>query len=221
MMKVELVPIGTLDRRNRKERLLDDLLHRAIYKKEIGNALGAFVNQILDAYLAVVRHRNGYHRRWDRLGSLHCEFAALARLKKNKQLEPLEELANHALRCAESADLTGTIDALHRQIAELTRLINDEQSKIAKSERNDPLRARITQVAKKIRKFHGRKCTFEELRSGLQNMEGDGVVERVLPDSIISRNPAYPRRPAKTTANGTIRNILTKANQKALRESRI
>ena len=103
----------------------------------------------------------------------------------------------------------------------MKRLINEEQSKIAKTERKDPFRALIVQVAKKIRKFHDHKCTFEELRSELQRMEGGGVIERVQLDGVLSINPAYPRRPAKTTANGTIRNILTKANAKALRDSRI
>lgn len=220
MMDVELVPIGTLDRRNHKERLLDDLLRRVTDKKQLGDASDALTDRILEAYLAVVRRRNRYHRRWDRLGSLYCEFAAIARLRKSNQLEQVEELVNDALRCAESGDLTGVIDALHRHSIALKRLINEEQSKIAKTERKDPFPALIVQVAKKIRKFHARKCTFEELRSELQKMEGDGVVERVLSDGVLSINPAYPRRPAKTTANGTIRNILTKANAKALRDSR-
>lgn len=220
MMDVELVLIGTLDRRNRKERLLDDLLQRVIYKKEHGDASGAFTDHLLETYLAVVRRRNGYHRGWDRLGSLYCEFAAIARLKNSKQLEPVEELAKHAIRLAESGDSKGASDALRRHTIELQRLINEEQSRIAKTERKDPFRDRIFQVAKKTRKFHGRKCTFNELRSELQEMEGDGVVERVLSDGVLSRNPAHPRRAAKPTTNGTIRNILTKANEKALEDSR-
>ena len=52
MMDVELTPIGTLDRRNRKERLLDDLLQRAIYKKELGDASDAFTEHILEVNLA-------------------------------------------------------------------------------------------------------------------------------------------------------------------------
>jgi hypothetical protein len=220
MTDIELVPIGTLDRSNRKERLLDDLLQRVTYKNQLGDSSDTFADHILDAYLAVVRRRNRYHRKWDRLGSLYCDFAAITRLRNSNQLEHVEELANHALRCAESGDLKGAIDALKRHIPELKRLIHEEQSKIAKTERNDPLRTRIFQLAKKIRKFHGRKCTFEELRSELQEMAGDDVVERVLSDGVLSRNPANPRRPTKTTMNGTIRNILTKANNKALSDSR-
>ena len=48
MMDMELVPIGTLDRRNRKERLLDDLLQRVIYDKELGDASDAFTDRILE-----------------------------------------------------------------------------------------------------------------------------------------------------------------------------
>lgn len=216
MMDVELVPIGTLDRHNGIERNLDNLVQRAIYKRGIVDASAATFDQILDAYLAVVRRRNKCHRGWDRLSALQCEFAAITRLEKRKLLDPIEELAEQALHCAEAGNIDGVINALRRRLVEKQRLINEEQTRIARTLRNDPLRNCIYQVAKKIRKLHDHKCTFEELRSELQRMEGDGVIERVLTDSIMSRNPAYPRRPAKTTANGTIRNILTKANEKAL-----
>lgn len=117
MNEIELVLVGSLDRRNRTERTLDDLLYRLI-NKESFNDSEPITSVLIDAYLAVVRRINKYHRGWDKLGSMRCEFAALTRLTKKNQLNDCEELVNQDLVCARNNDIPGVLDALNsrRQI---------------------------------------------------------------------------------------------------------
>ena len=215
MNEIEFVPVGSLDRRNRTERTLDDLLYRLINKEKF-NDVKPITAVLIDAYLAVVRRRNKCHRGWDKLGSMRCEFAALTRLKKKDQLTECEELVNQAILCAENEDYKGVIDALdlHRKVWK--NKINEEQTKIAETKRHGPLKMRIHEIAKSHFKRYSNKCTFEDLMSALQSMEGDGVIVKVHPTAVVSSDPNHPRKPNKTTSAGTVRNILTNANKKAL-----
>ena len=80
---------------------------------------------------------------------------------------------------------------------------------------------RVHEIAKNHFKRYSKKCTFEDLTSALQSMEGDGVIVKVHPSSVVSSDPDRPRKPNKTTSTGTLRNILTKANKKVLENNRV
>jgi hypothetical protein len=220
MNEIELVLVGSLDRRNRTERTLDGLLYRLI-NKESFNDSEPITPVLIDAYLAVVRSRNKCHRGWDKLGSMRCEFAALTRLTKKNQLTECEELVNQAMLCAENKDYKGVVEALNLRRQLLQTKINEEQTRIAETKRNGLLKMRIHEIARNHFKRYSKKCTFEDLTSALQSMEGDGVIVKVDPNSVVSSDPDHPRKPNKTTSTGTLRNILTQANKKALENSRI
>lgn len=215
MNEIELVLVGSLDRGNRTERTLDDLLYRLINKENFNDSEPK-TSVLIDAYLAVVRRRNKCHRGWDKLRSMQCEFAALTRLTKKNQLTECEELVNQAMLCAENKDHRGVIDALTLRRQMLQNKINEEQVRIAETERHEPLKMRIYEIAKNHFKRYAEKCTFYDLISALESMEGDSVIVKVNQSSVDSRDPNHPRKPNKTTSKGTIRNILTKANKKTL-----
>ena len=97
-----VVEIEKLDRRNRSERLLDDLLNLRQKSSNADKSPLDLTREIIGLYLQVVRRRNNLRRNWHPQQSMHCNMVVLDRLGKkdirSRIIKKLDEAIANAHR---------------------------------------------------------------------------------------------------------------------------
>jgi hypothetical protein len=171
MMNVELVPIGTLDRRSTTERRLDNLLKR--YSKprlEPADAVAA-TTELLEAYVAVVRRRSKIPRHVNRAQVIEAALNHLAYITKNVREDIdrriVEARAFIAKNDREKADQI--LETLQKQMPELA---SRNQREISTSKRAPTL---MNQIVGGLHKKNS-KITSTEVKTALRDMVGQGIV---------------------------------------------
>jgi hypothetical protein len=171
MMDVELVPIGTLDRRSTTERRLDNLLKR--YSKprlEPADAVAA-TTELLEAYVAVVRRRSKIPRHVNRAQVIEAALNHLAYITKNVREDIdrriVEARTFIAKNDREKADQI--LETLQKQMPELA---SRNQKEISTSKRAPTL---MNQIVGDLHKKDS-KITSTEVKTALRDMVGQGVV---------------------------------------------
>ena len=171
MMDVELVPIGTLDRRSTIERRLDNLLNR--YSKtrfEPADEVAA-TTELLEAYVAVVRRRSKIPRHVNRVQVIEVALNHLAYITKDVMEEIdrriVEARAFIAKNDQEKADQI--LETLQKQMPELA---SRDQREISTSKRVPTL---MNQIVGGLHKKKS-KITSTEVKTALRDMVGQGVV---------------------------------------------
>jgi hypothetical protein len=118
MNEVDLIPIGSLDRRNPTERKLDDVLGRINGKSSTDLSPTDQVHVLLYYFLAVVRRRSKIHRKHQYQAALFLEFSALVKIKKGNSLDPIYLEVQRAVEALEEDDQEGAKNILKGLIEE-------------------------------------------------------------------------------------------------------
>jgi hypothetical protein len=203
-----VVEIEELDRRNRTERLLDDLLNlRQKLSTTVKSPLDV-TREIVGLYLQVVRRRNNLRRNWHPQQSMHCNMVVLDRLGKKDIRSSIIKKLDEAIANAHKWDSNKTQESMKAVKEEFERAFSEGQADIARTIRNSPLKNEVREITKRID-----DCSFNDLLDGLRAKEGGDVIVKVHDDAVEHRNPNKPSRPNKLTSHRRLRNILTEVKQ--------
>ena len=171
MMDVELIPIGTLDRRNTTERRLDDLLNRYSKPRFKPADEAAATTELLEAYAAVVRRRNKFLRRVDRAQVIQIALSQLAYITKSVK-DDIDKRLAEARECIANNDPKKADQILEKLQKSLPELESRNQREISTAHRKPTAMNKIIAVLHK-RNSH---INSAEVKAALHDMVGQGVV---------------------------------------------
>jgi len=196
MMDVELVPIGTLDRRSTIERRLDNLLKR--YSKpefQTFNAIATYA-ELLEAYLAVIRLRYKLRRKTENshISSIEEQYLELITQDTQDELIRRVRLAKDHLL---SGDGDKAVEVLKDLERDMPNLADGDQKHIASTKREPN---RMNQILTSLL-ARNRQITHHQAIDALRDMKGDGVVlaidreyveiDETSPASLVQKIKTY------------------------------
>jgi len=180
-----VVEIEELDRRNRTERLLDDLLNLQQKSDSAIKSPLDLTREIVDLYLKVVRRRNHLRRNWHPQQSMHCNMVVLDRLGNKGAHSSIINQMDEVIANAHKWDRQKIKESMEIVKEEFNRAISKGHFDIARTSRNDGLRAK----------------------------EGGGTIVKVHDDVVEHRDPNKPSRLNKLTSHRRLRNIFTEVKR--------
>ncbi len=203
-----VVEIEELDRSNRTERLLDDLLNQ---RKESSSSLKSpleLTREIIELYLKLVRRRNHLRRNWHPQQSMHCDLVVLGRLGEKGMLSSFNEKVEEIILIVNGGDSSKTVKAIQEFKEKFNREFTEGQADIARTIRKSPLKNEVREIVSRID-----DCTFKDLLDGLRAKQGGGVIVRVYDDAVEHRDPEKPTKPPKHTSYSRLRDIFTEVKR--------
>ena len=203
-----VVEIEELDRSNRTERLLDDLLNQ---RKESSSSLKSpleLTREIIELYLKLVRRRNHLRRNWHPQQSMHCDLVVLGRLGEKGMLSSFNEKVEEIILIVNGGDSSKTVKAIQEFKEKFNREFTEGQADIARTIRKSPLKNEVREIVSRID-----DCTFKDLLDGLRAKQGGGVIVRVYDDAVEHRDPEKPTKPPKHTTYSRLRDIFTEVKR--------
>jgi len=203
-----VVEIEELDRRNRTERLLDDLLNLRQKSSNADKSPLDVTREIIGLYLQVVRRRNNLRRNWHPQQSMHCNMVVLDRLGKKGALSSITNKLDEAIANVHKWDHQKIKESMEIVRDELDRAFSEGQANIARTTRNSPLKNEVREIFDRID-----DCSFNDVLDGLRAKEGGGTIAQVHEDIVEHRDPKKPSRPNKLTSHRRLRNIFTEVKQ--------
>ena len=203
-----VVEIEKLDRRNRSERLLDDLLNLRQKSSNADKSPLDLTREIIGLYLQVVRRRNNLRRNWHPQQSMHCNMVVLDRLGKKDIRSSIIKKLDEAIANAHRWDSNKTQESMKAVKEEFERAFSEGQADIARTIRNSPLKNEVREIFDRID-----DCSFNDVLDGLRAKEGGGTIVQVHDDIVEHRDPNKPSRPNKLTSHRRLRNIFTEVKQ--------
>ena len=203
-----VVEIEELDRRNRTEKLLDDLLNLQQRSDSAIKSPLDLTREIVDLYLKVVRRRNHLRRNWHPQQSKHCNMVVLDRLGKKGTHSSIINQMDEVIANAHKWDPQKIKESMEIVKEELNRAISKGQADIARTSRNSPLKNEVREIFDRID-----DCTFNDVLDGLRAKEGGDTIVKVHDDVVEHRDPSKPSRPNKLTSHRRLRNIFTEVKR--------
>jgi hypothetical protein len=202
------VEIMKLNRRNRSERLLDDLL--GIGRKYVNEAKSPldFTREIVELYLQVIRRRNHLRRNWHPEKSMQCDMVVLGHLGKKGVRSSIMNRLDEAIANAHNWDRQKIEESMQTIKDEFDRAFSDGQANIARTARNSPLKQEVREIFDRID-----DCSFDDILDGLRAKEGGDTIVKVHDDAVEHRDSSKPTKPNKITSYSRLRNILTEVKQ--------
>lgn len=203
-----VVEIEELDRSNRTERLLDDLLNQ---RKESSSSLKSpleLTREIIELYLKLVRRRNHLRRNWHPQQSMHCDLVVLGRLGEKGMLSSFNEKVEEIILIVNGGDSSKAVKAIQEFKEKFNREFTEGQADIARTIRKSPLKNEVREIVSRID-----DCTFKDLLDGLRAKQGGGVIVRVYDDAVEHRDPEKPTKPPKHTSYSRLRDIFTEVKR--------
>ena len=128
-----VVEIEELDRSNRTERLLDDLLNQ---RKESSSSLKSpleLTREIIELYLKLVRRRNHLRRNWHPQQSMHCDLVVLGRLGEKGMLSSFNEKVEEIILIVNGGDSSKAVKAIQEFKEKFNREFTEGQADIART----------------------------------------------------------------------------------------
>jgi hypothetical protein len=203
-----VVEIEKLDRRNRSERLLDDLLNLRQKSSNADKSPLDLTREIIGLYLQVVRRRNNLRRNWHPQQSMHCNMVVLDRLGKKDIRSSIIKKLDEAIANAHRWDSNKTQESMKAVKEEFERAFSEGQADIARTIRNSPLKNEVREITKRID-----DCSFNDLLDGLRAKEGGDVIVKVHDDAVENKDPDKPKKKNKITSYGRLRNVFTEVKK--------
>jgi len=179
MMEVELVPIGTLDRRNLAERRLADFLSRVESGRLIDFPAEEQMYVLIYYFLAVVRRRAGLHRRYHYRDALVLEFSALVKVQKGNSLDPIYA----QIESARSLIFINPEEA--NRLLEIMKEDREKQfSAIQRKRRKGQLvESALDSEIRRILKRNSEQ-TWRDVKDKLERRVGNGIITEVTQTTI-------------------------------------
>lgn len=203
-----VLEIGELNRSNRSERLLDDLLNlRQKSSGEIKSPLD-LTREVVGLFLQVVRRRNHLRRNWYPEKSMQCDMVVLGHLEKKGVRSSIIKKMDEVIANAHKWDSQKIEESMQKVRDELDRAFCVGQANIARTTRNSPLKNEVREIFDRID-----DCSFNDLLDGLRAKEGGDVIVQVHDDAVESKDPDKPKKKNKITSYGRLRNIFTEVKQ--------
>jgi hypothetical protein len=169
MIEVDLIPIGSLDRRNPTERNLDDLLERYSKREFQTFDTNAALLELLEIYLAVVRRRNKVQKGQIHVAAIENGYLHLITKKTQDELVRRLKIAISHITAKNNAEALSELESLNKCISVLA---NDDQKNISATKREPSImNGIITNLYKK-----NKEVTSTEVIAALRDMKGGGVV---------------------------------------------
>ena len=203
-----VVEIEELDRRNRTERLLDDLLNLQQKSDSAIKSPLDLTREIVELYLKVVRRRNHLRRNWHPQQSMHCNMVVLDRLGNKGAHSSIINQMDEVIANAHKWDRQKIKESMEIVKEEFNRAISKGQADIARTSRNSPLKNEVREIFDRID-----DCTFNDVLDGLRAKEGGGTIVKVHDDVVEHRDPNKPSRLNKLTSHRRLRNIFTEVKR--------
>ena len=203
-----VVEIEKLDRRNRSERLLDDLLNLRQKSSNADKSPLDLTREIIGLYLQVVRRRNNLRRNWHPQQSMHCNMVVLDRLGKKDIHSSIIKKIDEAIANAHKWDRQKIEESMQIVRDEFDRAFSEGQADIARTIRNSPLKNEVREITKRID-----DCSFNDLLDGLRAKEGGDVIVKVHDDAVEHKDPDKPKKKNKITSYGRLRNVFTEVKK--------
>jgi len=203
------IELAELDRSNRKERLLDELLHQYLNLDEDINDKNARSIDLLNLYLSVIRSRNHLRRNWHPMQSIRCNMMVIGLIEKQGGKDKFNKMLDIALININKGDVEEAARVVTKLKEDFNKQFDEGQANIAKTERKHPFK---NEIAKCINRLG--VCSFDELLECLRSKEGNGVIIKVYEDAVEHKNPEKPNLPNKIRPLNTVRNDLTTALKK-------
>ena len=203
-----VVEIEKLNRGNRAERLLDDLVN---LRQQSSGAIKSpldLTREIVGLYLQVVRRRNNLRRNWHPQQSMRCDWVALDRLEKKGVIARVNNKLDEAIFHINGGDLLKAKESIQAIKKDLNQGFSEGQADIARTIRKSPLKNEVREIKNRID-----DCTFNDLLDGLRAKEGGGVVVKVYDDAVEHRDPEKPNKSPKPTSYSRLRDIFTEVKR--------
>ena len=203
-----VVEIEKLNRGNRAERLLDDLLN---LRQQSSGAIKSpldLTREIVGLYLQVIRRQNHLRRNWHPKKSMQCDMVVLGHLGKKGIRSSIIEKIDEAIANAHKWDRQKIEESMQIVRDEFDRAFSEGQANIARTTRNSPLKNEVREIFDRID-----DCSFNDVLDGLRAKEGGVTIVQVHDDIVEHRDPNKPSRPNKLTSHRRLRNILTEVKQ--------
>jgi DNA-binding transcriptional regulator YbjK len=202
------IEIMELNRRNRSERLLDDLLAISQISFDEAKSPLDFTRQIVELYMQVIRQRNHLRRNWHPEKSMRCDMVVLDHLGKKGVRSSIMNRLDEAIANAHKWDRQKIEESMQKIKDEFDRAFSDGQANIARTVRNSPLKQEVREIFDRID-----DCSFDDILHGLRAKEGGSTIVKVYDDAVEHRDSSKPKKPNKITTYSRLRNILTEVKQ--------
>jgi hypothetical protein len=202
------IEIVKLDRRNRSERLLDELLRVGQRFPDAIKSPLDFTREIVELYIQVIRRRNHLRRNWHPKKSMQCDMVVLGQIGKNGVGSSIIKRLDEAIANVHKWDSEKIKESMQAVRDDFDRAISEGQAVIARTSRNSPLKNEVREIFDRID-----DCTFNEILDGLRAKEGGDTIVQVHDDAVEHRDSSKPSKPNKITSYRRLRNILTEVKQ--------
>jgi hypothetical protein len=203
-----VVEIDELDRSNRTERLLDDMLNLRLQSGGTLKPPLESTREIVEMFLQVVRRRNNLRRNWHPQQSMRCDWVALDRLEKKGVIARVNNKLDEVISAINGGDLSKAKESIQAIKKDLNQGFSEGQADIARTIRKSPLKNEVREIKNRID-----DCTFNDLLDGLRAKEGGDVIVQVHDDAVEHRDPAKPNKPPKITTYSRLRDIFTEVKR--------
>ena len=202
------VEIEKLDRRNRAERLLDDLLNLRQKSSSVIKSPLDLTREIVGLYLQVVRRQNHLRRNWHPEKSMQCDMVVLGHLGKKGVRSSIINRLDEVIANVHRWDRQKIEESIQIIKDDFDRAFSDGQANIARTIRNSPLKQAVREIFDRID-----DCSFNDILDGLRAKEGGDTIVKVHDDAIEHRDSSKPTKLSKITSYRRLRNIFTEVKQ--------
>jgi hypothetical protein len=202
------VEIEKLDRRNRAERLLDDLLNLRQKSSSVIKSPLDLTREIVGLYLQVVRRQNHLRRNWHPEKSMQCDMVVLGHLGKKGVRSSIINRMDEVIANVHRWDRQKIEESIQIIKDDFDRAFSDGQANIARTIRNSPLKQVVREIFDRID-----DCSFNDILDGLRAKEGGDTIVKVHDDAIEHRDSSKPTKLSKITSYRRLRNIFTEVKQ--------
>ena len=203
-----VVEIEELNRSNRTERLLDDMLNRRLQSGGTLKPPLELTREIVELFLQVVRRRNNLRRNWHPQQSMRCDLIVLGRLENKGVIAGINNKLNEAISYINGGDSSKAKEAIQIVKTVLNQGISEGQADIARTPRKSLLKNQVREIVSRID-----DCTFKDLLDGLRAKQGGGVIVSVYDDAVEHRDPEKPTKLPKQTSYSRLRDIFTEVKR--------
>jgi hypothetical protein len=203
-----VVEIEKLNRGNRTERLLDDMLNRRIQSDRLSKSPFEATREIVELFLQVVRRRNNLRRNWYPNESMLCDLVVLDRIEKKGVIARVNIKLDKAISQINGGDSSKALETLQKIKKELNQGFSQGQADIARTVRKTPLKNEVREIVSRIE-----DCSFKDLVDGLKAKQGGGVIVNVYDDAVEHKFPEMPNRVPKHTSFSRLRDIFTETKR--------
>ena len=202
------VEIEELNRGNRTERLLDDILNLRLQSDSALKPPLESTREIVELFLQVVRRRNNLRRNWHPQESMRCDLVVLDRIEKKGVIARVNIKLDEVISYINGGNWSKAIEEMQILKKELNQGISEGQAEIARTNRKSLLIDEVREITNRIG-----GCTFNDLLDGLRAKQGGDVIVNVYDDAVEHRDPAKPKKLPKHTSYSRLRDIFTEVKR--------